>query len=249
MPVSAWMIERLAPAPGQRVLELAAGPGDTGFLAAERVLPGGTLVCSDGSESMLAVARARAAELGIDNVEFKRLELEWIDLPAAEVDGVLCRWGYMLSADPAAALSETRRVLAPGGRLVLAVWDDSSGNPWATIPRQALAGAGHGSSPDPGGPGMFALSAPGRLQELLHSAGFLDVVVEPLELGRSYPSLDVYVAETLDLSLEFAEVFARLSDGERVQVEREIAALSQPFVRPDGSLELPGRSLVAAASA
>ena len=89
LPVSEWMVGRLELRPGQRVLELAAGPGDTGLLAARRVAPG-TLLSSDASEAMLELARARAHELGVENVEFARLELEWIDLPAASVDAVLC---------------------------------------------------------------------------------------------------------------------------------------------------------------
>src|SRR5438270_10149665 len=79
MPVSMWMLERAELQPGERVLELAAGPGDTGFLAAEIIRPGGTLICSDASEEMLAIARERAVRQGVENIEFKRLELEWID--------------------------------------------------------------------------------------------------------------------------------------------------------------------------
>src|SRR5579884_2605022 len=86
LPVSAWMLDHAGLQPGQRVLELAAGPGDTGFLAAELIQPGGTLVSTDAAETMLEVARGRAAEMGIKNVEFKRIELEWIDLETASVD-------------------------------------------------------------------------------------------------------------------------------------------------------------------
>ena len=83
---------------------------------------------------MVEGARARAAELGLANVEFRVLDAEWIDLQLASVDAVLCRWGYMLMVDPAAALRETRRVLRTGGRLALAVWDASQRNPWAQLP-------------------------------------------------------------------------------------------------------------------
>jgi len=113
--VSQAMIAAVSPQPGERVLELAAGVGETGMLAAELVGPIGTVVISDQAQGMLEGARARAAELGLDNVEFQVLNAEWIDLPLASVDIVLCRYGYMLMADPAAALSETRRVLRPGG--------------------------------------------------------------------------------------------------------------------------------------
>jgi SAM-dependent methyltransferase len=249
MPVSAWLLEHLTLQPGQRVLELAAGPGETGFLAAELIRPGGTLISSDGAEAMLEIARSRATELGIDNVEFRRLELEWIDLPTASVDAVVCRWGVMLSVDPGAAAQEARRVLRPGGRIALAVWDEASRNPWATIPGRALVELGHATPPDPGAPGMFALADPGALEELLGSAGFVDVLVEAVDLPRSAGSIEEYIAETADLSRQFAELFGPLSDDDRAAVTERIASLAEPFARPDGSLELPGRALVATASA
>jgi SAM-dependent methyltransferase len=249
MPVSMWMIEHLELQAGQRLLELAAGPGDTGFLAAELIQPGGTLVSSDAAAAMLEVARTRARELGIGNVEFCRLELEWIDLPTASVDAILCRWGVMLSVDPAAAMGEMRRVLRPGGRLALAVWDDSARNPWATIPGRALVTLGHAEPPDPEAPGMFALAAPGRLQEMLESAGFVEVLVEAVELDRPHKSVEDYVEETLDLSRPFAEVVQGLPEAEQAEVRGEIESLAAPFIRPDGSLLLPASSLVALANA
>jgi ubiquinone/menaquinone biosynthesis C-methylase UbiE len=130
-PVTQWLLDALALQPGQRVLELAAGVGETGLLAAELVQPFGEVIISDQAEAMLAAARERASELGARGVEFKVLNAEWIDLPVASVDAVVCRWGYMLMADPLAALTEARRVLRPGGRLSLAVWDSAERNPWA----------------------------------------------------------------------------------------------------------------------
>ena len=108
-PVSHWLIDAIAPQPGHRVLELAAGLGDTGFLAAELIQPGGELITSDFAEPMLEAAEERAAELGLTNVTFKAIDAEWIDEPTASLDAVLCRFGYMLMLDPGAALQETRR--------------------------------------------------------------------------------------------------------------------------------------------
>src|SRR5262249_44817908 len=133
MPVSVWLIDQLALQPGQRVLELAAGPGDTGFMAAELVSPGGTLLSTDAAGPMLDLARERARALGVPNAEFKEVDLQWIDIDTASVDAALCRWGLMFAADPGAALQEIRRVLRPGGRVALAVWADPERNPWATI--------------------------------------------------------------------------------------------------------------------
>ena len=156
-PVSAWLIDALRLQPGHRVLDLAGGTGDAGFMAAELIAPGGHLICSDQSEVMVAAAQARAAVIGLENVEFKLIDAEWIDLPLAAVDAVVCRWGYMLMADPAAALRETRRVLRPGGRVALAVWDRLEDNPWSQIPHAALVAHGLLAPPAADEPGPFAL--------------------------------------------------------------------------------------------
>jgi SAM-dependent methyltransferase len=249
MPVSAWMIDHAHLQPGQRVLELAAGPGDTGFLAAELIRPAGTLLSTDAAEPMLEVARGRAARFGIDNVEFKRIELGWIDLDTASVDVVLCKWGYMFSIDPEAALREARRVLRPGGRIALAAWDEPVHNAWATIATSALVELGLTTPPDPDAPGMFILSAPGRLQGLLESAGFVDAVVESVATPRSFAGVEQYVAETREISSFFGELYEPLSQQQREELVGTIADLAKPYTDADGSLSFTGRSLVAAADA
>jgi ubiquinone/menaquinone biosynthesis C-methylase UbiE len=249
LPVSAWMLDHAGLQPGLRVLELAAGPGETGFLAAELIRPGGSLVCSDATDEMLEVARARASELGTVNVEFKRIELEWIDLDTASVDVVLCKWGLMFAVDPEAALREARRVLRPGGRIALAVWDEPPLNPWATITTRALVELGHTAPPDPDAPGMFALAPPGRLRNVLEDAGFVEVLLESVQPQRAFDSVEAYIAETDDLSSLFGDVFHPLSDEQRAEVVATVGELVQPYVGADGALRFPARSLVAAADA
>jgi SAM-dependent methyltransferase len=249
MPVSAWMVEHLELHPGEVVLELAAGPGDTGFLAAELVLPAGRLISSDASERMLEVARERARAQGIDNVEFKQLQLEWIDLETASVDAILCRWGVMLSVDPAAALQECRRVLRPGGRLALAVWDELERNPWAEIPGRAVEELGFAEPPERGLPGPFALSAPGVLDELLQEAGFVEPLVEAVQVERVAEDLDSFLDESLDISQRFAATWARLSDEQQARLITELSERLEPFTASDGSLRVPGRTLAALAQA
>ena len=119
-PVRDWMLRELSPRAGDTVLELAAGVGDTGFDTAMVVGEQGRVICSDFS-AMLDAARRRGAERGLENVDYRVIDAEQIQLETDSVDGVLCRLGYMLMADRAQALAETRRV-RPGGRLALAVW-------------------------------------------------------------------------------------------------------------------------------
>jgi ubiquinone/menaquinone biosynthesis C-methylase UbiE len=113
-PVSEWMVRKLDPQPGDTVLELAAGLGDTGFMAARLVGESGRVIITDFAPEMVAAARQRAEEMDVGNAEFRTLDVERMDLEMNSVGGVLCRWGYMLMINPAAAFAETRRVLRPG---------------------------------------------------------------------------------------------------------------------------------------
>src|SRR5215218_8683135 len=169
--VGEWLVDALDPEPGETVLELAAGVGDTGFAAADRLGPSGRLISTDFSAPMIEAARRRAQELGISNAEFRTMDAERMDLEDGSVDGVLCRWGYMLMADPVAALSETKRVLRDGGRVAFSVWGDPARNLWASVPGRLVlehTGAPH---PDPQAPGIFAMASEERTRELLGAAG------------------------------------------------------------------------------
>lgn len=249
MKVSVWMVEHLDLQPGQTVLELAAGPGDSGFLAAELVRPGGTLISTDASRAMLGVASGRARDLGVTNVEFKQIELEWIDMPTASVDAVLCRWGLMFAVDPSAALQEMRRVIRPRGHAALSVWDVPERNPWATVINRALVELGHAEPPDPEAPGMFALADGERLRGLIDNAGFLDVVVETVDLVRPAANVDDYLEESLDLNSQLSDIRRQLSPAQWDTVKDRVGALSQPFAADGGGLRFPARALVAAAGA
>src|SRR5690242_7281200 len=135
MPVATWMIDAIQPQPGQTILDLDAGLGDTGFLAAELIEPGGQLITSDFSPEMLSAAQRRAKA---KNVRFRQIDLSTpIDQPTATIDGVLCRWGYMLLEDPESALRETRRILKHEGRLALAAWTGPDENLWSAAATRA----------------------------------------------------------------------------------------------------------------
>jgi SAM-dependent methyltransferase len=251
-PVSQWMVEAIEPQHGQRVLELAAGLGETGLLAAELVAPTGGVILSDQAEAMLEGARACAAKLELTNVEFQVWNAEWIDLPVASVDAVLCRWGYMLMTDPLAALLETRRVLRPGGRLALAVWDALEANPWALAPRMELLERGLAQPPreSPGyTPGPFALGDPERLRGLLEQAGFTGALTDAIDVAQRHASFDAFWETMLDISRELHDLVLSRSEPEIAEIRTSLQKRLAPHTAADGTLELPGRSLVAVASA
>jgi ubiquinone/menaquinone biosynthesis C-methylase UbiE len=240
--VGEWLVDALDPQPGETVLELAAGVGDTGFAAARPLGAEGTLITTDFSDAMVDAARRRAQELGVSNAEFRTLDAERMDLDDGSVDGVLCRWGYMLMADPVAALAETRRVLANGGRVALSVWGDPQRNPWASIPARALLEQTGAEPPDPFAPGIFAMASEERTRELLAAAGLEPQRVETVEMAWGFDSLAEYWHYLTDVKGAIAMVVRALPDAEQAALGQEIERRLEPYAEDDG-YRLPGMCL------
>jgi ubiquinone/menaquinone biosynthesis C-methylase UbiE len=112
--VNEWILDKVDPQPRETVLDIAAGPGDLGLRIAARVGDGGRVLSTDFAPEMVAVARRIGDGRGLTNVEYRVLDAERMDLDDESVDSAVCRWGYMLMADPGRALSETKRVLHSG---------------------------------------------------------------------------------------------------------------------------------------
>ena len=250
MPVSAWLIDALDPQPGQTLLELAAGTGDTGLLAAELVAPTGEVITSDFSVEMLAAARRRAEELGVSNVRFKQIDAETsIDVAAATVDGVVCRWGFMLMAEPGVALSGARRVLKPGGRLALAAWAAPEDNRWSSLPTRELVERGLTEAPDPAQPGQFAWAREDVIAEQLEDAGFVEHHIEPLDFTMDYASPEAWWEGQTRLSARLATAIASCPPEAIAEVRAAVLAAAAPFAGPEGTVRIPARTWVASAEA
>jgi len=245
-PVVEVMLERLAPRPGDVVVELAAGTGVVGFAASPLVGPRGRVVVSDFAPAMVRVAGRLASSLVLENVQCRVLDAEHLDLPDESADGVLCRWGYMLMPDAPAALRETRRVLRTGGRLSCAVFGDPAENPWVTLPMRVLHERGHVGPPQAGTPGILAFADRDRFCGLLTDAGFTDVRFDDVRFSWRFESMDAYWAFLTDAAGAIATVLAALDDGERRAVRDELSTLVAPY-GPD-EIDVPALVVVASAS-
>jgi len=232
--VGEWLVDALDPQPGETVLELAAGVGDTGFAAAERLGPSGRLISTDFSAPMIEAARRRADELGVSNAEFRTMDAERMDLEDDSVDGVLCRWGYMLMADPVAALRETRRVLGPGGRVAFSVWADPEANPWASVPARSLIEHTGAKPPDPRTPGIFAMASEERTRELLEAAELRPTRVEHVEMEWKFDSPDDHWRYVMDLAGALAMVIRSMPEREQAAVRRLTEERLEQVARPPG---------------
>lgn len=240
-PVSEWLVDAIAPTPGQTLLELAAGSGETGLLAAGLLEPGGTLISSDRSPNMVEAAGRLAAELGAANVEFRVLDSDSIDLPDASVDGVLSRFGYVLKGDPPRALAETRRVLRPGGGFAFTVWAERSRNAWMTVPVEAMVEHGFSHGPSDEDVRVSERRNPATIRGLLDEAGFAVSRIEELPVSYRFADGEELWRFVSELRGPLSLAIARLDEDESAALRRTIEQRTQRS--GEGGFELGGVSL------
>src|SRR5215210_7714328 len=243
-PLAERMLALAAPAPGDRVLELACGPGGLGLAAAPRVEPGGEVVLSDVAAEMTAIAGARAEALGRVNVRTRVLDLERIAEPDGAYDVVLCREGLMFALEPARAAGEIRRVLRPGGRAVIAVWGPRARNPWLGVVLDTVSAVTGAPVPPPGVPGPFSLDDRDRLAGLLSGAGLEHVDVGEVPVPLRAGSFDEWWDRTCALAGPLANRLAALPAEAARAVRTRARAPPTPYETADGP-EPPALSPVA----
>lgn len=238
------MLDLVAPEAGEGVLELACGPGGLGLAAAERVGPGGEVVLSDIAVGMTEIAAERASARGLGNVRTRVLDLEEIDEPAGRYDVVLCREGLMFATDPDRAVSESRRVLGPGGRLAVAVWGPREQNPWLGLVFDAVGAQLGRPVPPPGIPGPFSLADADALAALLERSGLAEVTVRDMPVPLRAASFDEWWTRTLALAGPLAAILTTLQPEDRDAITARLRAAVEPYRTPDG-LAFPGLSIIA----
>ena len=241
------LVALLAPRPGELVLELAAGIGDTGFIAAPLLEPGGRLRSTDVAPEMVDAARRRAGELGLTNVEHGVTDMTALPYDDSSVDGILCRFGVMLVPDAARAAREMSRVLLPRGRVALAVWASADDNPWISATGRAALDLGLTEQPAPDEPGPFRLARPEKLRALLESAGLEVLAVDDVRIEWRADSLDEWWETVKDTSRMLSVLLARLDDDQVLALRSAAEERLARHVRADGSVLGPGLARVALA--
>jgi SAM-dependent methyltransferase len=234
-----WLLEHAALEPGAAVLEVACGTGATGVAAAKRVEAGGYVLLSDFAGAMVEAARGRARDAGVENVDFAVLDAQALELPDASFDVVIFGFGLMLVPDPARAASEVRRVLRPGGRLVVAVWAEEEANPWLAAAFRALMTELGAPDPEPGAPGPFALGARERLDGVLSAAGFAHVEVERVDLVEPHDSPEAWWSAIETSAGPMVALLRALSEDQRQAVRARALERVREFQTPSGALEFP----------
>jgi SAM-dependent methyltransferase len=177
-PLGRRAMAALAPAPGERIVDIGCGAGETSLELASAVGTGGSVLGADLSQPLLEIARRRSVEVA--GLEFRQADAQTYPFESGAFDGAFSRFGVMFFDDPVAAFANIRRALRPGGRLAFVCWRPPGENPIMTLPMQAAADlVPPQPSPEPGAPGPFAFADPDRVRRVLAGAGFEAVEVAP----------------------------------------------------------------------
>jgi len=211
-------------APGESVLDVGCGTGQTTVEIARRVGAGGRVVGLDISKPMLAAARQRPVAPGAAPLDFREADAQVAQIEREAFDVVFSRFGVMFFADPVAAFSNLSRALRPSGRLAILVWQPLARNPWVAGPMQALAGVlPMPAPPAPGTPGPFSMGDPARAKDILGDAGFDAITLT--EIGDEMMMGNGSVDATVESMMNLGPCATLLKDAPREAVEKASSTL------------------------
>ena len=249
MPFGDAALRAAAPRPGERVIDIGCGCGDTSIRLAGMVGPEGSVLGVDVSQPMLEVARVRAAQLACTHLAFREVDAANADLPGGN-DLLYSRFGVMFFSQPVPAFAHLRQSLRAGGRCVFACWRTPRDNPWAMTPLLAARKAMHVTPPpaDPLAPGPFAFADEARLRGILSDAGFGAIEIKRFDVAVSLGATPRAAAEG-SVRIGPAARFAREMGPDRLPaildaIERSLA----PLADPDGQVRVNGSTWVVSAS-
>jgi enediyne biosynthesis protein CalE5 len=190
--VSERLVEMAGIEPGNRVLDVACGYGEPALTAARRAGPDGRVVATDIAPEMMEFGRERAAEAGLDNLEFVESAASALSFPSESFDAALSRWGIIFEPDGEDALARIRGFLRPGARMAIASWATPDRVPMLSIPMQTVMQRLGVDPPPPGTPGPLSRPTPEAVGGLLEGGGFSDVEVEEAEVDIEWESPDEF---------------------------------------------------------
>jgi SAM-dependent methyltransferase len=245
---AALLLEQVALRPGERVLDVATGPGVVAVMAAEAVGPSGRVVATDLAPEWGERVGARSHDAGVTNVEFRAMSADALDLPDGSFDVALCQFGLMFVPEPVQALREMRRVLREGGRLGATVW--STGDKVKLFTATGPVLQPYMPRPEPGQelPTSLQLGEPGLIERLVGEAGFRDVESRRHTLDwRMLEPEEAWRRNVVEGPPGLRDAVLALPETERSRVHDDFVAALEAY-RRDGEIRLPSEAICVTAA-
>jgi enediyne biosynthesis protein CalE5 len=248
-PVSNRLVELARIERGARVLDVATGSGEPALTAARKVAPDGRVMAVDQSPGMLAIARERASEMGIANVEFRESDGEALSISERDFDAVMCRWGLMFMPDLNRALNGFRQRLIGGGRIAVAVWSTPDKVPMISIGADIVRKLANLPPPVPGALDPLRLGDISILSDALEQCGFKDVTIERMPVTFEFESAEDFTRMREDVAFAFRSLLARQSPELRRQIIEAVTDAARKFTQTDGKVRTTNETILFSAHA
>ena len=242
--VSKRLVELAEIKPGSKVLDIATGIGEPALTAAKQVGNTGRIFAIDISPRMISFTKERAISLGLQElVEFREGDAETIDLPSSTFDAALCRWGLMFLPNPKTGLSKIYESLVKGGHFAAAVWASPEKVPFISVPMNIVLK--ETNSPPPRTPGPFSMSDQNNLKKFYEESGFIDIVIERVNVVSIFDSSDDFTAFTIDHGgPALQKVLAGETNERRQQIEKAISKGSERYADRTGKVRFENEAIV-----
>jgi SAM-dependent methyltransferase len=244
--VNERLVELAGVKSGDRVLDIACGYGEPSLTAAGVVGPEGSVVATDISPGMLAFGRERAANRGLENVEFIESGANSLELPAQSFDAAVSRWGIIFEPDGEGTASRVRGFLKEGARMAISSWGPPERVAFIAVPMRTALQTLNVPPPPPGTPGPLSRPTPDALGGLLEGGGFSDVSVEEIEITWEFDSPEQFTEYTQDIVAPITAMVSKHPPEVQQETWAAITEAVREYAGEDGRVRFP--SLVLAAS-
>ena len=243
--ISERLVELAEIGPDDRVLDVGAGQGEPALAAARCAGAKGKVVATDLSGEMLAYARERAAEAGLDNIEFVESDAASLSFPLGTFDAALSRWGIIFEADPEAAAGRIRTFLKPGARMAISSWGPLERVPMCALPSRVFTEHVDVPAPAEGTPGPFARTTREALASLLESGGFADVEAEEAEVTFEWESPEQFTTYVKEMSPRTGRLIAERPQDEQNALWAAVTDAMRAVADKSGRVRLSNQALLA----
>ena len=247
--VSDKLIELAQIQQGHKVLDVATGIGEPAVTAARKVHPGGKVTAIDISPQMLAIARERARENGLENtIEFREGDAESLALPASAFDAIISRFGLMFLPDLPNALKAIREALVPGGRMAAAVWSSPPKVPSLSLAFDTVMKEIGASPPPLGTPGPFSLADVNILRDKFKQAGYQEINVESHKMNFRLSSPEEFTAFNREVAAPLKAMIAGQPPARQEEIWNAVTEAARKYSDPStGALNLMNEVIYVAA--